>query len=102
MHAEACIFAPPATVLAELRITADNGDVINARIKVLGRPDSPPPPDNEGAGTGIVTGGTGRFAGASGEFNIDAKSHGTVHAGTNVATLRDIAMCGYMYLPSAQ
>jgi len=100
MHAEGClVLVPPPTVVAELTITAENGDVLTARIRVPRRPNSPPAPDNEGSGTGVVTGGTGRFAGASGEFNINAKSHGTVHPGTNVATFRDIAICGYVAVP---
>jgi hypothetical protein len=65
---------------------------------LTGTPDSPAAPNREASGTGIVTGGTGRFVGATGEFNVNAKSHGTVHPGTNVATFRDIAMCGYVHL----
>lgn len=98
MHAEACLFRPPPTVVAELTITADNGDTLSARIKVTRRPDSPAPPDSEATGNGVVTGGTGRFAGASGAFNMNAKSHGAVHPGTNVALFRDIAMCGYVHV----
>lgn len=102
MHAEACLFGPPGTVLADLRITTPDGDTLDARIKVTSTPDSPPAPNREGTGTGIITGGTGRFADATGEFNINAKSHGTVHPGTNVATFRDIALCGYVQLSDAE
>lgn len=98
MHAEACFFGPPPTVVADLSITTDNGDVLNLRVKLTGTPDSPPAPNREASGSGIVTGGTGRFVDATGEFNVNAKSHGTVHSGTNVARFRDIAMCGYVRL----
>lgn len=102
MQAEACLFGPPPTVVADLSITTDKGDVLNGRVKLAGTPDSPPAPDREASGTGIVTGGTGRFVNATGEFNVNAKSHGTVHPGTNVATFRDIAMCGYVFLPNGE
>lgn len=45
-------------------------------------------------------GGTGRFEGASGEFNLSAKSHGTLLPGTNVASQRDIDLNGYIDLPA--
>lgn len=102
MQAGACLFGPPPTVVADLSITADDGDVLNARVKLEGTPDSPPAPNREASGTGIVTGGTGRFVNATGEFNVNAKSHGTVHPSTNVATFRDIAMCGYVFLPNGE
>ena len=98
LHANACLFSPPPTVVADLSITSDDGDILNLRVKLTGTPDSPPAPNREASGTRIVTGGTGRFVGATGEFNVSAKSHGTVHAGTNVAMFRDIAMCGYVHL----
>jgi hypothetical protein len=52
-------------------------------------------------GGGVVVGGTGRFAGASGQFNLSAKSHGTVLPGTNVSTQRDIDINGYIVFPAA-
>jgi hypothetical protein len=101
MHAEACIFAgPPPMLVASLTITASDGDVLYLNIRVSRTPDSPPPPDSEGRGMGTVIGGTGRFAGASGAFNLSAKSHGELLPGSNVATQRDIDINGYIHLPA--
>jgi hypothetical protein len=97
MHAEACIFGPPPALVAALTITTREGD-LRLSIRVSRTADSPPPPDSEAEGSGSVLGGTGRFAGASGEFNLRAKSHGSLLPGTNVATHRDIDINGYIYL----
>lgn len=102
MHAEACTFAPPPTVVAFLTVTAMDGDALHLVIHATRTPDSPPPPDNEASGGGTITGGTGRFEGATGEFNLSARSHGTVLAGTNVASQRDIDLNGYIYLPAGE
>ena len=99
MHAEACLFGgPPPTVVASLAITASDGDVLYLTIRASRTPESPPPPDSEDKGGGTITGGTGRFAGASGDFNLSAKSHGDLLPGTNVATERDIDINGYINL----
>jgi hypothetical protein len=34
-------------------------------------------------------------------FNLNAKSHGDLLPGTNVATVRDIDLCGYVFLVKA-
>lgn len=98
MHAEACLFGPPPTVVPAMTITTSGGDMLMLVAHATRATDSPPPPDNEAAGSGTVTGGSGRFAGASGEFNLNAKSHGATQPGSNVATLRDIDLCGYIFL----
>ncbi len=98
IHADACIFAPPPTIVALLTITAEDGDVLTVSIRAMQVSDSPPPPNSEATGGGTVTGGTGRFLGASGQFNLSAKSHGDILPGTNVSTQRDIDMRGYVYL----
>ena len=98
MHAEACTFGPPPTIVALLTITGSDGDVLNLAIRATRTPDSPPPPHSEARGGGTVVGGTGRFAGASGQFNLTAKSHGELLPGSNVATQRDLDINGYIYL----
>ncbi len=99
MYAEACTFGgPPPTLVASLAITASDGDVLYLSIRASRTLESPPPPDSEAKGGGSITGGTGRFAGASGEFNLSAKSHGDLLPGTNVATQRDIDINGYINL----
>jgi hypothetical protein len=98
---EACIFAPPPTIVALLTVTVGDGDVLRLRIRAAQVADGPPPPDSEAMGGGVVVGGTGRFAGASGQFNLSAKSHGTVLPGTNVSTQRDIDINGYIHFPAA-
>ena len=99
MHAQACLFGPPPTVVAKLTIVASDGDSLYLKIRATRTPDSPDPPDSEARGTGTVVGGTGRFAGATGEYNLNAKSHGDLLPGTNVATQRDIDINGYIVLP---
>jgi hypothetical protein len=96
-HADACIFGPPPTLVAALTITTREG-ALHLSIRVSRTADSPPPPDSEAEGSGSVLGGTGRSAGASGEFNLRAKSHGALLPGTNVATHRDVDINGYIML----
>jgi hypothetical protein len=98
IHAEACMFAPPPTIVAFLTIIAEDGDVLTLSVRATQVSNSPPPPNSEAMGGGTVTGGTGRFAGASGQFNLSAKSHGDILSGTNVSTQRDIDIRGYVYL----
>jgi hypothetical protein len=107
MHAEACTFAPPPTaglatptVVPAMVFTTSEGDTLRIVARGTRKADSPPPPGSEAAGPAIITGGTGRFAGASGELNLSAKSHGELLPGTNVATKRDIYLCGYVNLPN--
>lgn len=98
---EACIFASPPTIVALLTVTVADGDVLSLGIRAAQDADGPPPPDSEATGSGTVTGGTGRFAGASGQFNLTVKSHGSVLPGTNVSTQRDIDINGYIEFPAA-
>jgi hypothetical protein len=98
IRAQACAFAPPPTIVALLTITAEDGDILTLSVRAGQVAGSPPPPDSEALGGGSVTGGTGRFAEASGQFNLSAKSHGEVLPGTNVSTQRDIDIRGYIYL----
>jgi hypothetical protein len=101
MHAEACLFRPPPTVVPAMALTDQNGDTLNLVARAPRAADSPPPPASEASGRGEVTGGTGRYAGASGMFSLNAKSHGDLLPGTNVATHRDLDLCGYVFLRSA-
>jgi hypothetical protein len=105
MHAEACLFAPPPTassatptVVPAMVFTTSDGDTLRVVARGTRKTDSPPPPGSEDSGTAVITGGTGRFSGASGALNLSAKSHGELLPGTNVATKRDIDLCGYVNL----
>jgi hypothetical protein len=98
IRAQACTFAPPPTIVALLTVTAEDGDILTLRVRAEQVAGTPPPPDSEALGGGSVIGGTGRFAEASGQFNLSAKSHGEVLPGTNVSTQRDIDIVGYIYL----
>jgi hypothetical protein len=106
MHAEACTFAPPTagsvtpTVIPAMVFTTSDGDTLHVVARGTRKADSPPPPKSEASGPAIITGGTGRFAGASGELNLSARSHGELLPGTNVASKRDIDLCGYVNLPN--
>jgi hypothetical protein len=101
MHAEACLFGPPPTVVPAMALTDQNGDTLNLVARAPRAANSPPSPANESSGRGEVTGGTGKYAGASGMLNLNAKSHGDLLLGTNVATVRDIDLCGYVFLVKA-
>jgi hypothetical protein len=79
--------------------TTSDGDTLHVVARGTRKADSPPPPGSEDSGTAIITGGTGMFAGASGQLNLSAKSHGELLPGTNVASKRDIDLCGYVSIP---
>jgi hypothetical protein len=63
MHAEACLFRPPPTVVPAMALTDQNGDILNLVTVAPPTADSPGPPASESSGRGEVTGGTGRYAG---------------------------------------
>ena len=87
----------PPLVIGEARFVAANGDRLDASYTA--RPTVLPPQLPNAAeftGSGDIIGGTGRFAGVTGRFEISGKQLGELIPNTSIAKESAFVFCGYL------
>ena len=71
LHYKVTVSLPAGSATGTARLTAKNGDMITTTVVGLGEPVAGIPGVNRIVEINIITGGTGRFAGATGGFTVE-------------------------------